>query len=105
MSKEKMKFWITCPSCKRKFGIDKAVVLKYLKRVERPAGEQSEPQTEPAEAPDSPAGQRKAAYLLSGIKECPNCGSENVHFSMDTGRPKPKPYAVCEKCNTLIAYG
>jgi len=33
MDKEKMKFWITCPKCKKTFGVDSAVVFKYIDRV------------------------------------------------------------------------
>ena len=28
-----MKFWITCPRCKRKFGVDAVIVWKYLERI------------------------------------------------------------------------
>lgn len=28
-----MKFWVTCPHCKRKFGVDAMVVAKYLDRL------------------------------------------------------------------------
>ena len=28
-----MKFWITCPRCKHKFGVDVGVVFKYLERI------------------------------------------------------------------------
>ena len=33
MDKEKMKFWITCPKCKRTFGVGVGVVFKYLERI------------------------------------------------------------------------
>jgi len=28
-----MKFWITCPQCKKTFGVDAAVVFKYIDRL------------------------------------------------------------------------
>ena len=30
---EKRKFWVTCPDCKRKFGVNPGVVLKYMNRL------------------------------------------------------------------------
>jgi len=33
MNKEKMKFWTTCPECKRKFGVELEIVLKYIDRI------------------------------------------------------------------------
>lgn len=33
MNKELMKFWVTCPKCKQKFGVEPKVVMKYLERV------------------------------------------------------------------------
>jgi len=33
MDREKMKFWITCPRCKRKFGVDAKVDLNYIDRL------------------------------------------------------------------------
>lgn len=33
MNKELMKFWITCPKCKHKFGIEPRIIMKYLERV------------------------------------------------------------------------
>jgi len=33
MNQEKMKFWLTCPYCKRKFGVPPEVVMKYADRL------------------------------------------------------------------------
>lgn len=33
MNKERNRFWVTCPSCKRKFGIRPQTVLKYVDRL------------------------------------------------------------------------
>lgn len=33
MNKELLKFWVTCPDCKRKFGVDPFIVLKYVDRL------------------------------------------------------------------------
>ena len=31
--KERLKFWITCPECGHKFGVDSDTVFKYVDRV------------------------------------------------------------------------
>jgi len=28
-----MRFWITCPDCKRKFGVGPKIVMKYIGRI------------------------------------------------------------------------
>lgn len=33
MNKEKMKFWVCCPHCKKKFGVTPEVVFKYADRL------------------------------------------------------------------------
>jgi len=33
MNKEGAKFWITCPHCKQKFGIDPKIIIKYADRL------------------------------------------------------------------------
>jgi len=33
MNKELLKFWITCPDCKKKFGVEPKLVMKYIGRV------------------------------------------------------------------------
>jgi hypothetical protein len=33
MNKERMKFWLTCPFCQRKFGVGPEMVLKYTDRL------------------------------------------------------------------------
>ena len=33
VDEDKMKFWITCPQCKKTFGVDAAVVFKYIDRL------------------------------------------------------------------------
>ena len=33
MSTERRKFWVTCPSCKHKFGVNATTVFKYVDRV------------------------------------------------------------------------
>jgi len=33
MNKDTMKFWVTCPKCKHKFGVSQTVSVKYLERV------------------------------------------------------------------------
>lgn len=33
MNKEKMKFWIACPKCGQKFGVEPKLVMKYIGRV------------------------------------------------------------------------
>ena len=39
MNKELMKFWLTCPFCKKKFGIDYSIVMKYIDRLFSSLGE------------------------------------------------------------------
>jgi len=33
MNKQLMKFWITCPKCKQKFGVKPEIVIKYMDRL------------------------------------------------------------------------
>jgi len=33
MNQSRLQFFVTCPSCKSKFGVNPEVVLKYLDRV------------------------------------------------------------------------
>ena len=33
MRKIQMKFWASCPHCKKKFGVEPKFIVKYLKRV------------------------------------------------------------------------
>lgn len=33
MEEQKTKFWLTCPYCKKKFGVAPLVVLKYVDRL------------------------------------------------------------------------
>jgi len=33
MPNEQLKFWITCPDCRKPFGVDPRFVLQYLNRV------------------------------------------------------------------------
>ncbi len=33
MSNEQLKFWITCPDCKKPFGVEPRYILQYLNRV------------------------------------------------------------------------
>jgi len=33
MNTELPKFWVTCPDCKRKFGISAQIVAKYFDRI------------------------------------------------------------------------
>jgi hypothetical protein len=33
MAKKNLKFWLTCPSCQRRFGISGGTVFKYLSRL------------------------------------------------------------------------
>jgi len=33
MDNNLMKFWLTCPFCQKKFGIDPYIVMKYIDRL------------------------------------------------------------------------
>ena len=33
MDKQRLNFFLTCPSCKRKFGVEPEVVFKYVHRL------------------------------------------------------------------------
>ena len=33
MNNDKRKFWITCPKCKHKFGVEPELIFKYLDRL------------------------------------------------------------------------
>lgn len=33
MDKENLKFWVTCPYCRKKFGTSPELVFKYLDRI------------------------------------------------------------------------
>ena len=39
MDKEMMKFWLTCPFCKKKFGVYPDIVIKYMDRLFGSLGE------------------------------------------------------------------
>ena len=39
MDKEMMKFWLTCPFCKKKFGVYPDIVVKYVDRLIGSLGE------------------------------------------------------------------
>lgn len=39
MDKEMMKFWLTCPFCKKKFGVYPDIVIKYVDRLFGSLGE------------------------------------------------------------------
>ncbi len=33
MSSDRHKFWVTCPSCSEKFGVNASTVFKYVNRI------------------------------------------------------------------------
>jgi hypothetical protein len=35
MDREQRKFWVTCPHCRKAFGVEPRFVMKYLERVYR----------------------------------------------------------------------
>jgi hypothetical protein len=35
MNREKTRFWITCPHCKKSFGVSPDLVLKFIDRLDR----------------------------------------------------------------------
>lgn len=58
MSHDQLKFWITCPDCKRPFGVEPRAILQYLNRVlDAQMGERAEPSVRAA----SPAPTGKPA--------------------------------------------
>ena len=73
MSNEQLKFWITCPDCKKPSGVEPRYILQYLNRVidakasgepREKAGENPNEGAENTDQPATPPGRQapKAPY-------------------------------------------
>lgn len=103
-----MKFWITCPKCKQKFGVSPAMVMKYFERILGEHKNELEGIKEVLESAQAQLTEKKEKKESEPVKEsdrCPFCQSENLEHGTAEGLAKPKSYTACKDCGKLICWG